>query len=181
MVVAEDDTVQGNPIRELYRRYVGAMEDWQIKLALARLGRFGVPREAWEDAMQELVVEILGFRYDPARAGGASEETILCRILDNRIRTLARSNARRRAMLDRVGEMSQPLEDDRDPDQALMPEAVRDAIATLTPRQQRICRALMAGESVHHFARRTGLHYESVCRQVRRIGRAFADRGLAPW
>ncbi|HOD84816.1 MAG TPA: hypothetical protein PKG77_25650, partial [Phycisphaerae bacterium] len=96
-----------NRVRELYQQYVGGMEEWQIKLAIARMMHFRVPQEAWQDTMQELAIVVHQFTFDPDKAHAASEETILCRLMDNRIRMLARSNARRLAMLERLGQMTQ--------------------------------------------------------------------------
>ena len=170
-----------NRIRELYQQYVGGMEDWQIKLAIARMMSFRVPQDAWEDTMQELAIVILEFRFDPDKAHAASERTILCRALDNRIRMLARGNARRLAMLDRLGRMTQSVEDTHTPDDIAAEAEVRQLVAGLTPQQREICRALMNGESVYRLARRTGKHYETVCRHVRRIRQTFADRGIDSW
>ena len=170
-----------NRIRELYQQYVGGMDEWRIKLAIARMRRFRVPQNSWEDTMQELAIVIHEFRFEPDKAHAASERTILCRALDNRIRMLARGNARRLAMLDRLGHMVQQVEDTRRPDDVAAESEVRQLVAGLTPQQQDICQALMNGESVYGIARRTGKHYETVCRHVRRIRQAFADRGLDQW
>lgn len=167
-----------NRIRELYQQYVGGMEEWQIKLAIARIRYFRMPQNSWEDTMQELAVVIHEFRFDPAKAHAASEETILCRALDNRIKMLARCNARRLAMMDRLGRMKRQTEDTHSPDDIAAEAEVRKVIKGLTPEQQELCRALMDGESVYQFARRTGRHYETICRHVRRIRQAFTDRGL---
>lgn len=78
--------------RELYHRYRGVYEPWQIKLALGRLRYFRIPHHHWEDMMQELSIVVMTFRYDREKAKAASRETILCRLFDNRIRTLALSH-----------------------------------------------------------------------------------------
>ena len=177
-LVAESQNVKKNRIRELYQQYVGAMEDWQIKLAIARMKRFRVPQEAWEDTMQELAIVICEFRFDAGKAHAASEETILCRALDNRIRMLARGNARRLAMLERLGQMAQDVEDMNTPETIAGDGEVRQIVAQLTPLQQKICRALMDGLSVYQVAGATGRHYTTVRRHVGHICQAFADRGL---
>jgi len=173
--------VKKNRIRELYQQYIGGMEDWQIKLAIARIMHFRVPQEAWEDTMQELAIVIHEFRFDPDKAHAASEETILCRALDNRIRMLARGNARRLAMLDRLAQMPRNVEETHRPDDIAVDGEVRQIVAQLTPLQRQICRALMDGLSVYQVASVTGRHYTTVCRHVRHIRDAFADRGIDPW
>lgn len=74
--------MKNNRVRELYQQYVGGMEQWQIKLAIARMIQFRVPQVAWQDTMQELAIVIHKFTFDPGKAHAASEETILCRLLD---------------------------------------------------------------------------------------------------
>lgn len=173
--------MKNSRIRELYQQYIGAMKEWQIKLAIARLMHFRVPQEAWEDSMQELAIVVHEFRFDPDKAHTASEETILCRAMDNRIRMLARGNGRRRAMLDRLGQMSQRIEDAHTPDVIAAEVEVRQLVAELTPLQQEICRGLMNGESFLQIAERTGRHYTTIQRHVRHIHKAFVDGGLKSW
>jgi DNA-binding CsgD family transcriptional regulator len=168
-------------IEELYERYVGAFDEWKIKLAFARLKRFGVPLDRWDDALQELSIAIHRFRFDPARAHAASEETILCRILDRRIKMLARSNARRRAMMDRFGLLAHRTEDTHLPEEKAMANEVRQLVADLSPRRQRICRLLMEGDGVVEVADKLGLHHETIRRHIQIIREAFAKRGLNPW
>lgn len=94
---------------------------------------------------------------------------------------LARGNARRLAMLDRLSQMTQQTEDTHRPDDIAAEAEVRQLVAELTPQQWEICLALMDGESIYQFACRTGRHYETICRHVRRIRQAFTNRGLDQW
>jgi len=167
-----------NRIEELYQQYVGGMEEWKIKLAIARIMRFRVPQEVWQDTMQELAIVIHEFTFDADKAHAASEETILCRLLDNRIRMLARSNGRRQAMLERLSQMTQNEEDGHVPAEGLAQADVRHVLATLTPLQQQICRGLMDGLSELQIAALTGRHYTTICRHVRRIREAFIAEGF---
>jgi len=177
-LVTESRIVKQNRTRELYKQYVNALKSWQIRLAIGRLRHFRVPPDSWEDTMQELAIVVHEFRFDPAKSHGASEETILCRFFDRRIKMLARCNARRLAMLERLGQMSQQVEDTRLPEDAIVEEEVRSVVAQLPPLRQEICQALADGESVYLIARRTGMHYETIRRHVRHIRAAFTNRGL---
>jgi DNA-directed RNA polymerase specialized sigma24 family protein len=170
-----------NRVRELYRQYLGGMEEWQIKLAIARMMHFRVPRGAWRDTMQELALVVHEFTFDPDKAHAASEETILCRLFDNRIRMLARTNARRQVLVERLGLMTWAEEDDRTPDDIASDDEVRQLVAALPPLQQQICRGLMEGLSELQIAARTGRHYTTICRHVGHIRQAFADRGFDTW
>lgn len=168
-------------IEELYERYVGAFEEWKVKLAFSRLKRFGVPLDRWDDALQELSIAIHRFRFDPARARAASEETILCRILDRRIKMLARSNARRRNRLHRFALLAHRTEDTHLPEEKAMATEVRNAMATLSPRRQQVCRLLMEGLGVKEIGLKLGLHHETIRRHVQVIRERFAEGGLDPW
>lgn len=170
-----------NPVRELYQQYVGGMAQWQIKLALARMMHFRVPQDVWQDTMQELAIVVHQFKFDADKAHAASEETILCRLMDNRIRMLARGNARRLALLERLGLMTHNEEDPHAPNDVVADSEVQQLIATLTPLQQRICRELMNGHSELQIATALGRHYTTICRHVEHIRQAFADRGFNTW
>ncbi len=130
--------------------------------------------------MQELAIVVFDFRFEPAKAGEACEETILCRALDNRIRMLARAHGRYQALQERLMQMPQTEEYEQTPGQGLEDAEVRRLVAGLTPLQREICRALMDGQSVYAIARRSGRHYSTVRRNVERIREAFADAGLDP-
>ena len=168
-------------IRELYEQYIGGMAQWQIKLAIARMLNFRVPPDAWQNTMQELAIVVHTFTFDPKQAGAASEETILCRLFDNRIRMLARTNARRQATLKRLGQLGQPEADTNTPcDTAAQSEVLR-VVAGFSPLDQRICHGLMNGLSALQIATLTGRHYTTIARHIQRIGEIFADRGYDPW
>src|SRR6056297_2476649 len=85
-LVTESREMKKNRVEDLYQQYDGGMESWQIKLAIARMMHFRVPQEAWQDTMQELAIVVHEFTFDVGKAHAASEETILCRLMDNRIR-----------------------------------------------------------------------------------------------
>jgi len=165
----------------LYQQYVGGMEEWQIRLAIARMMHFRVPQEAWQDTMQELAIVIHKFAFDADKAHAASKETILCRLIDNRIRALARANARRQALVERIGRMSQDEADRQMPDGTASHSEVCQLVAAMPPLQRQICQGLMDGLSKSQIAALTGRHYTTICRHIDRIRQAFADRGFDTW
>lgn len=172
--------MKNSRIRELYKRYLKALKPWQIKMAMGRLKHFGVPLREWEDAMQELAIEIIQFRFDPERAKAASEETILCRLLDNRIRELARANGRRQACMDRLSLMAHPVEDLATPDRAAEEGELRELVGQLTPVQQEICRRLLADEAPDRIGREMGHDWHFVKRQIAAIRVFLSERGIRP-
>lgn len=166
--------------RELYERYTDALEPWQVKLAIARMKRYRVPLDAWDDTMQELVIVVHEHVFDPAKAHAASERTILCRTIDNRIRTLARTNARYRACMERIAQLPQATHDGPVPDQVVVEQEVRRLVGELTPLQRDICLALMDGQSIHQIAQRAGRAWNTIEREISRIRCAFIERGMTP-
>lgn len=168
-------------IQELFEHYAGVLEEWQIKLAIARIQKFGVPPHGWDDAMQELAVMIRRFRFDPAKAHAASEETITCRMIDFRIRMLLRRDLRHQALVERVGQMRIETEDRQRPEEpTIANDLMRHAMTELTPKQQEICRALMNDENPQQIAERTGRDPTTVREHVRHIRRVLAKRGFDP-
>jgi DNA-directed RNA polymerase specialized sigma24 family protein len=168
-------------IRELFNQYVGGMKEWQIKLAIARMLRFRVPPEAWPDTMQELAMVIHEFTFDAAKAHAASEKTILCRLLDHRIRMLARCNGRHQRFMDRLGQMRQVILDLRTPEDAVSEDDVPVLLAHLTPLQQQICKGLMLGLSISRIAAVTGRHQATIRRQIGHIRQALTNQEGDAW
>lgn len=168
-------------IRELYEQYIGAMEEWQIKLAIARIQQFKLPPDAWDDVMQELAIVVHRFHFDPAKAGTASQETILCRAMDDRIRTLVRSHARRMAHQDRLCQMAHPTLDTYLPEDAAADNELGQIIAQLTPLQQEICQGLMKGKTVRQIAEQTHLAWTTIERHIGQIRAALLEKGINPW
>lgn len=180
-MVTENRHVKNNRIRALYQRYRGTMEDWQIKLAIARMIYYRVPRHAWEDTMQDMAIVIRAFRFDLDKAHAASEETILCRLLDNHIRMRARGNARYRALLARIDRMAHQIEDSRTPDDNAADGEVRQLVSEFSPLRQQICQGLIDGLSIPEIATATDRHYTTIYRHVTAIRKTFADRGFDSW
>lgn len=167
-------------IQELFDQYIDVLKEWQIKLAIARIQKFGVPPDDWDDAMQELALMIRRFRFDPAKAHAASEETITCRMIDFRIRMLLRRDSRYQSLIERVGQMRIETEDREQPETSAFAADLRQAVAQLTPKQQEICRALMNGDSAEQIAERVDRHPTTIREHIRRIRCILAEQGFDP-
>jgi hypothetical protein len=72
-------------------RHDGIVEAWKIELIASRAKRLGIRRHDLEDAQREIVLDILSFRFDEAKANGACERTALTSLIDRRLMTFARS------------------------------------------------------------------------------------------
>jgi hypothetical protein len=111
------------------------MQEWQVRLAIARIQRIKLPPEAWDETMQELALAIHRFKFDPNKAHAASQETIFCRLIDNRLRMLARKNGRHTALMERMKVMRIEQEDADRHDSALNDADVQRVLRRMTPRQ----------------------------------------------
>ena len=161
--------------------YDGLIEPWEIGLALSRIVELGFPRHQWNDLLQELVVEMLGFRHDPE---GAKESTALYAVVSNRLASSMRAGCR-------DGGRSTSLEallaagDDETPqsptfrfeDKGPMRLDVQEAIESL----EGCLPGPLRGETVWQIARRLGCGWHTVNRALARIRGRFRRLGLDGW
>jgi DNA-directed RNA polymerase specialized sigma24 family protein len=169
----------GSGARELYRHYVGVLAPWKVRLAIGRLRRFRLPPHVWADAMQDLALAILGFRFDTERAGTASERTILCRLIDNRIRRMVRAYGRYEALRERVAGAAEPAVDEHTPDEPVELRELQALVADLPEDERAVCRRLMEGQSICQIARETGRCWHTINRRVARIRYRLEQAGYA--
>lgn len=170
-----------------HNRYDGLLDRWKVRLMARRARRLGFRPDEIDDAMQELVFDVLAFRYDAARSGGASEATALTAVIDNRLRTLRRgwrryrkhvAALRARSGVDEArGRWPEPVEDET----AVLVMDVRGAVALLSAREQRLCRALLAGRTLADVARRRGCDWHVPARVLAHVRRRFEALGLKGW
>lgn len=175
--IMESRDVDKTWIRELYENYERAMEPWQIRMALARLKKSRLSHDAWEDAMQELAVLLTSFRFDPQKARAASRETVVCRLIDKRISSIARRHARRIKWHKRLAELAKPMVDERTPDDEAMDAELRALLTQLSPEQQKICQGLMDGKTIAQVARGCRRDWDTIERQIDPIRRFLKAKG----
>ena len=135
--------------------YEGVAEVWKIELAILRAKRVGLRRHDLEDAMQELMMEVVRFCYDPAKARGMTEQQALCGLLDRRLIDILR--ARRRHF--RTEDPVTPLEEHCDPHPKDLERVVdvRLALNRLGRLDRRICDLFCAGHGVIETAEALGV------------------------
>jgi hypothetical protein len=168
--------------KEIFRQYSGALEPWQIKLAFGRIKRFKLPPHVWDDVMQELAIIIWTFAFDPEKAQAASEETVLTRAMDNRIRMIIRCHARHQAMLGRfkeMMEMTRPEPPKPDEEAAIL--ELHEIIAGMSLVQQEVCQSLMHGDNMHAIANDMDRAWNSIKHHVQCIREIFTDKGFDQW
>jgi DNA-directed RNA polymerase specialized sigma24 family protein len=170
-----------------HNRYDGLLDRWKVRLMAKRASRLGFRPHEIDDAMQELVLDVMAFRYDPAKSNGASEATALTAVIDNRLRTIRRGWRRYQrhveALRAKLGgdevrdRWPEPVEDET----ALLVLDVREALALLSARERRLCRALLAGQTLAEVARRRGCDWHVRARVLAHVCRRFQALGLEGW
>ena len=168
--------------------YVGCIEQWKVNLALSRIKAFGVPRDQWPDALQQLVIAISKFRFRSDRARGAKESTALYVLINKRLSSIVRAEQRHRDGLARHRDAHglTPANADRHPllvyeDRLQLRLDVRLATANLSARQQAVCEGLSRDDSVQQIADALGCSWHAVRRLIAGIRAHFKQIGLDGW
>ena len=153
--------------------------------ANARAKRLGVRRHDLEDAQQEIVLDVLHFRFESAKSNGACERTALTSLIDRRLMTMLRT---KRRYAQRVRSQPVAMQDDGQeepftepiPLQQLVID-VRGTVARLSIEERSICRSLAEGDSIAEIARRLGRNWHSINKILVRVRQHFECIGLNGW
>lgn len=166
-----------------HNEYDGLLDEWKVRLIVSRARRLGFRPDQIDDAMQEMVLDLLAFRFDPAKANGASESTALTAVIDKRLRTIRRAWRRYQQHVARLkvargvdearDRWPEPVEDET----ALLVLDVRAVVAHLSPRQRHLCQALLEG-SRRAVSRGRRCGWGTVCQEIEGIRRRFTAAGL---
>jgi len=168
-----------------YREYDGVLEDWKVRLMVSRARRLGFRPHEIDDALQEIVLDVLAFRFDRARSNGATGATALTAVIDKRLRMVRRAWRRYQQLVARFradrgvdearDRWPEPVEDETE----LMAMDVREAVARLPLPQRRLCKSLVREGSLARIARRDRCGWHTVRRSVENLRRRLA--GLKGW
>ena len=85
--------------------YVGMVQSEVPHLIISRARRYRVGRDEIDDLQQQIVPLLAGFRFDPARANGASPATAMTAVVDRQIKAHLRSKHRYQQRLERLQAM----------------------------------------------------------------------------
>ena len=127
------------------------------------------------DIQQQIILDVMAFRFDADKSNGAKESTALQALIDNHLKNICRASARYQAHLEQLGG-ERPLESDFESEERATD--IRAILATLSDREQDVCLALARGESKHEIAERLGCGWHTVDRLIHRIRERFAENGL---
>ncbi|MCC5828935.1 MAG: sigma-70 family RNA polymerase sigma factor [Phycisphaeraceae bacterium] len=155
--------------------YDGIIEKWKINLIISRAKRCGFKPHEMPDALQEAVLVILEFKYDPKHANGAIERTALVPIIDNRLRKMKRAETRYRMHVERFGQNATEFSRDEVDPRTI---DVASAVAKLSPREQQVCSGLADDLPIVQIAKQVGCGWHTVDRIIRRLNSRL--KGLDP-
>jgi DNA-directed RNA polymerase specialized sigma24 family protein len=158
--------------------YDGLVDTWKVNLIVQRAKRHGFKPHEIPDALQEVVLVLLEFQYDPDQANGATERTALTTVIDNRLRKMKRSAARYRKHLECLGQDATELSREEVNPLAI---DVASVVTDLSEREQLICRGLADGLSKAELAKQMGCGWHTIDRIVRGLRNRFEQLGLAGW
>jgi len=81
--------------------YGDLLEAWKTDLIVKRAKAKGFRRHELPEVQQDVVLAVVGFKFDREKSNGASERTALTAIIDKQLSHLVRTRARRHAAMDR--------------------------------------------------------------------------------
>ena len=160
------------------------IDRWKLDLVRARAVRLGFRGADLDDVQQDILIEVLSFRFQPERANGANERTALVSLIDRRLLMARRQQRRYQQRLDRIQQWTNPEDAALDVEQATHEEHtgrrldIGEMLATLTPEDRVLCSALAAGESIDAIAHRLECSWHTVKRCIERLRKHLIEKGV---
>jgi len=158
--------------------YQGVVEDWKADLAISRARRLGFKRQDLEDAVQEIIMAVLAFEFDPEKAGGCSEKQSLCGLIDRRLIDLLRSKRRKTCKVD-----EQPVEElvDKKSEDLDAGVDVRLALERRGETDRDLCKLLSKGRTLNQIAAKLGWSLRYTKNRIAELREYFQQYGLAEY
>ena len=153
----------------------------KLDLVRSRAVRFGIKRHDLEDAIQDVIVDLLEFTPDPKKANGASESTILVTVIDRRLNKWLRAQKRYQDMVDRCGAMlpsGDELAYDSSVEASDVAIDVETLLADLPKFERRVGQLLSEGHNATSIARKLRVKRPAVCEAMNVIRERFTSAGL---
>ena len=165
--------------------YEGVIETWKAQLALYRIQAMKFPKSDWPDLMQELVILIMGFNYDPANSKGASERTALFAVINRHLLFVMRGRKRDEENFERYleslgvkpdGSYEGPLQY-QEPESFLYLD-VQQTVQGLSEFDKRVAKELADGSRRIDIAEKFECDWKVINKSVQRIKAHFEEHGL---
>ena len=169
--------------------YGSLIESRKVDLIIERAKRKRFRRDELEDVQQEIVPDVLGFEYDPTKANGLTEATVLTLVIDKKLTFLQRGNARQHRHEQNYREQHGAVEG-RPASIPYYPSHehgvdlatdVGQTVAGLTSRQQAVCAALSNSQSRVRIANRLHMSRYKLDCIIEDIRRQFETIGFDDW
>ena len=165
--------------------YDTVIAHWKVALIRRRAKRMGFRRDELPDVEQQIVLAMNAFRYDPARANGASEKTALTSLVDRQLSTLRRVKLRRERLVTSLEVDHQEIgeHDTHGEGECIvaMTIDVREVVSRLSAQNRSLCEALSLGQSIDEIARNLGCSWHTVKNRIDRLREHFEQVGLDGW
>ena len=159
----------------------------KLDLVKSRARIMGFRRHDLEDAVQEVMLSVLEFQYDPEQPNGGTETTALITVIDRRLLLLKRARRRYAGLVDRAaanlavecrGFEDGPFVNDDQAEQHLVSEEVDAVVASMDDEMQQVARMLMDGLSTKAVAEQLDMSWHRADRIVNAIRERLEAAGF---
>ena len=151
------------------------------RLIRARARRVRLPAADLDDVTQEILVRLSAFRFDPRKARGAGENTVLVAVIDRCLRMWLRTRRREQKRRERLQAMAPSALAPSEQRRIGLQLDVRRAVEGLGTEDRRLCQALSQGQSIAQIAQRFGWNWHTVKRRIQELQQRFRQWGLEDW
>jgi RNA polymerase sigma factor (sigma-70 family) len=179
--------------------YGELIEQWKVDLIVERAKRRGFRTQHIDDAVQEIVLELLKFTFDVEKSNGAAEKTVVTSIVERRLKMMRRGERRYSRRIEAVRRQMGVNDDSDEPssrehlklDRAILKHDANDqaslkldcaaAIGALPATTQTICRRLAAGHSLRELAAELGCDWHTAQKRVAAAREQLERMGMSVW
>ncbi len=161
-------------------RYDGLIEQWKIELIEGCARRMGFPAHEIDDLKQDIVPELIAFKFDDVKSNGAKKSTAVQALIMNQLRNKQRGCAREHTKIERYKQLM-PRTTDACFSKAQCELDVQEAMDALKPSDRIICNHLANGDSIEGIRKQVGCGWHTIDRAVRRLRARFQKLELDGW
>lgn len=164
--------------------------DDKLNLIKSRARLMGFRRHDLEDAVQEVMLAVLEFEYEPEKPNGGKEVTALTTIIDRKLISLKRGKRRYAGLIERATDRLSaeyqrcddgPFHEDHSGDARVLSDEVTAALNGLDQESLQVARLLMEGLSTKAIAEHLDMGWHRADRIVAAIRERMVEAGLNPF
>lgn len=163
-----------------FERHAENNEERLRERVKSQVKRFGLPDSEVDHVADEILDAWAKLALAPSGTGPAKPQTVLHGLVVNRCKMALRRLVRNRERDRKYGEAVPQNDESMRRDIPLRVD-VREALANLSPHEQRLCDALARGVSRREIAAALGLTRHRMLAMIEGIRTRFAAQGLAEW